>query len=418
MKIEEKKLDEVLPKSLAKEYRKGTFTHPDSKRFNTIDIQNSSADELTPDQALELIKTDPHAVRAIVKDSRGNPRVVTFNERGKVDTNNNIELLWGDNRIYTTKKGEGESKNKLSKMPAKYVLSLADKIYKVSETEKDAGLLKSRRENPESPNYAGADSYDVGKVKGDIRRVKNTPKYLQYNFNAVGDVDADGNISVKGSYGGFGNADYWKNKYIEFKNRWGFGDSDTKTAYAAWRIASGEDRNAIPNPEYTTPDRLQNRLKYWDVEKILQAPKEKLKQGLSSLNSLENKKSNRIMNRDSYSSPEARAEREGNIKRYISRYKGYILDYLRDLEKYESQLDDLDERDLEQIKKYNDEIDALTKQIDDIKKGVLDPSTLVRGAFGAPVPESLQEGHSLDELVDQKEQSDDTDEDIISKYTR
>lgn len=93
MKIEEKKLDEVLPKSLAKEYRKGTFSHPDNKRFNTIDIQNSAADELTPEQALELIKDDPHAVRAIIKDSRGNPRVVTFNERGKVDTNNNIELF-------------------------------------------------------------------------------------------------------------------------------------------------------------------------------------------------------------------------------------------------------------------------------------------------------------------------------------
>lgn len=418
MKIEEKKLDEVLPKSLAKEYRKGTFSHPDSKRFNTIDIQNSSADELTPDQALELIKNDPHAVRAIIKDSRGNPRVVTFNDRGKVDTNNNIELFWGDNRIYTTKKGEGEAKNKLSKMPAKYVLSLADKIYRVSETEKDADLLKARRENPESPNYSGADAYDVTKVKGDIRRVRNTPKYLQYNFDRVSDVDADGNVNVTGAYGGFGNADFWRDKYLAFKERWGFGDSDTRTAYAAWKIASGEDRNTIPNPDYTTPDRLQSRLKYWDVEKVLQAPKEKLKHSLSSLNSLETKKNNRVRNRDEYASPESRANREGNLKYNISRYRSYVMDYLRELEKYESQLDDLDEKDLEQINKYNAEIDALTKQIDDMRKGVMDPSTLVRGAFGAPVPESLQEGHSLDELVDQKEQSDDTDEDIISKYTR
>ena len=163
---------------------------------------------------------------------------------------------------------------------------------------------------------------------------------------------------------------------------------------------------------------LNARLRYYDAEKILKEPKEKVRRAISDAKDLEKRVAQTKTRKDRFTAPDARSGRESNITYYIDLYKSKLMDILKQLDSYESKLDDLDAADAQQIKKFDDEIDDLTKKIADAKKDYTD--TMANGAyknsvFGRRVPESLTEEKSLDELVDilQSRRNENLDEDFV-----
>ena len=437
--LADKELDEALPKDLAKAYDNSSVG-PDKRKYigkngQKIDWQNVNYEPLTVDQGKELWKTDPSKLILIIQDRSGNDRVVKFREDGKVD----IDPAYGNYRFdlpvsNAYVKRDGTKVVDVFKAKINHLLSIAKKIYKGDENVyRDQASLDSRAANPESPHYAGLDKSDIiskfqaANANDLLRKLKARGGQWAENIaRSVIPTSATGYDIIKwdpvnhvaivsGSYGGAGNADYWLEKFLEYYKRWSSSDGDTWRAWCAYLLAKQDGDTTYRNPTEaeirrwynisTNPEKdLNARIRYLDVEKVLSEPKERVKQSIEDAKRLERNLENAQSKKSNFTSPEARQSRESDISYYINRYKDRLMTILAELEKYEGKMDELDASDARRISEYDKEISDISQKLSDAKAEygkLMSGGAYKNSPFGKPVPESLTEEKSLDELVDQ-----------------
>ena len=167
--IQESKLDEKLPKDLARAYNKDSSYKLRTARPDDIDYENADYEEITPEKAIELRRQGAVGdIRAII-----NGNLVTFRAYDGY-CNRNVEV-WGD-KAYITK--TGKTINNTRDMPFSHVMKIADKIYYTNElrTNISADKLK-RREKTDDYYFTGGadpDSYWASSHYGDVVRVSGT----------------------------------------------------------------------------------------------------------------------------------------------------------------------------------------------------------------------------------------------------
>lgn len=424
-------LDEALPKDLATAYNNselGPLKRNAGYTTGAIDWENTTYTPISPEEGKRVWKDNPTSLILIITDNGGKDRAVKFRADGKVD----IDAIYGNYRFNLPKdkayiKRDGTKVTDVFKAKINHLLSIAKKIYVTDEgsVHRDTSVLKDRSSNPESPNYGGIDK--VGLSRKYIDKNRESVNLLDkldywkkhYTFTDIPLIkdsgeryiyNDDNTVTFTGQYGGTGDESYWWEKFIKYFKNWSAYDSDTFNIWCAYLLAKQKGNRSYRNPtadELGASDLwrkdLAAELRYLDLTRVLQEPKEKVKQSLKDAKNLESRLEGVKQNKDRFTSPEARKDREGDINYYISRYKSRLLDIINELEKYESRLDNLDASDTQKIKEYDDEIDRLVKEIDSAKKAYND--IMANGAFtnsimGRKVPESLQEEKSLDELVD------------------
>ena len=457
--INDQELDEALPKDLAKaydysglgkDYRSGGY------RSGRVDWQNTDYIPLTPEQGKELWKNNPKALVLIIRDDSGNPRAVKFREDGKVD----IDPAYGNYRFNLPRetayiKRDGTKVRDVFKAKINHLLDIAEKIYQTNEgsVTRDTNLLDTRKQNPESPNYPGSDKKDIirkynqngGSEERDLMRKveywKNSrqleniggPQGLQDLINNRFQLSYDpATGKVKGnwsySYGGEGNINFWKDKVIRYFQEFSAYDSDTLGAWLGYLMAEGKGtiNYRVPtegevkkwyNLKSDWKQNMNAEIRYLDVKKILEEPKQRIAQSIEDAKTLEKKLSRRQADKDSFTSPESRASRESDITYYINDYKRRLNYILNELEKYEGKLDDLDAEDAKKIKDMDDEINQISQDLANAQNAtsnIMAQGAYTNTAFGKKVPESLQEEKSLDELVDilQSRKTESLDEDF------
>ena len=142
--FDEDDMNEAIPKDAINAYK--YHYSPNRKGPDALDFQNSNLTEISPEDALEMIKSgNGDNIRMLI----GGRLVKLSNYRNYGDANFRNQWVTGD-KSYKTRTGKTITDTK--DMPARHLLSIADKIYSADEKMKDRKLSKARSENPESPN--------------------------------------------------------------------------------------------------------------------------------------------------------------------------------------------------------------------------------------------------------------------------
>lgn len=175
--IKESKLDEKLPKDLARAYnRDDSYRRRSDRNGDSVDYENADYEEITPEKAIELRRQGAVGdIRAII-----NGDLVTFRAYDGY-CNRNVEV-WG-NKAYTTK--TGKTINNTRDMPFSHVMKIADKIYYTNELRTHISDDKLKRRDKTDDYYftggADPDNYWSSSHYGDRVRVSgatDTGKHL------------------------------------------------------------------------------------------------------------------------------------------------------------------------------------------------------------------------------------------------
>ena len=434
--LEEEDIEEAIPGDLAKAYDNAGLNRSYRSQSYTPDYQAADYTALTPEEALQALKTTPTKVVAIIRDRRDRPRAVKFGPDGRtrIDSEGPGAFRFDVKEPYINKRGrnKGEPRYDIHYLPTEYLLSIADKIYLTNEvdTPKNSAMIQARAQNIESPHNSSKLKNDI-LYGGDNDNLTAASKWLtnngvsddmfkQYDRKesrgeseiSTGISFTNGKVNNQYSYGGTYSTEEWLSIFAGYLSRWGWSDSDTQHAWESYLLGS-----QAGNRDYHTPtvgelkrlfkvddSRKLARLRYADVEQVLKAPIEKAKEAIGEIKDLERQSERVTYNRDEFASPSSRTSRESNITYWIRRYKDDLLRVLSNLEEYENQLDDLDASDMAKIKEFDDKIADLQSKITAAKANL--PQNKQRGAifgnanFDRKVPESLEENKSLAELVD------------------
>lgn len=407
-------LDEALPRDLARAYKGRLIVPRDAYMpssgygginkptrsvsdrtapgINTqIDFNSSEYKKITPEEALKLFKSgNSRNVYAVLDGKLANTYYVEGDDGRKTRKYDfKVERTWGSSAEAFKKKNGKIVDNTMLLTPEEFYNN-AESIYIANEVKVDPEKIKARSTNPESPrNYV--DPY--GK------------KYLTRKIDDSVVLNSDGTVYVPGSYGGTGDADFWLAKYKDYVARWSESDRDAQTAYDAYILASTGKREYKDVRKWSKVKDARAAARYNDAEKALKQPINDLKSALKDTEEIKQKISKVSNQKAAFSSPEARQRRQGEIQYYIDRYKQSILRYLSELEKYESKLDDLDERDLEEIKEFDRKIADLTTNLADAKKKIDDAKA------GKLLPRYNKE-NVLDQVVDELDDIDNVTESL------
>ena len=206
--LETFKLEERIPKDLAKAYRTADFNYISSpNRFNIkhltnpadiedsnyggmyIDYEAANYVEVTPAEALQLRKEGKAGqLRLVMK----NGELVTFDSYGKPDKNNWTNLSWRD--AYTRSSGKEIVDTRY--IPVPHLLKVAKKIYLTDETSHPIDQDKLNRRLDPTYRHIGKEGHM--KTRDDYEWGKSHLKYVDKSIAAIKDLKqryADGDIS-------------------------------------------------------------------------------------------------------------------------------------------------------------------------------------------------------------------------------
>lgn len=156
-------LDEAIPRDLSKAYDSRSH-YKDEINRNSIDLQNADYTEITPEEAVQIIrKGDPSTLRLIIEGEL----VLIDGKYGSQDDRYRIKYT-DYNHWYYTKSGNAVKDT--ARFPVSHLVSIADKIYKTNEAQvhKDPALMSQRQENHHS-RYDNAELFH----KSDEKRGSN-----------------------------------------------------------------------------------------------------------------------------------------------------------------------------------------------------------------------------------------------------
>lgn len=138
-------LDEAIPRDLSKAYDSRSH-YKDVINRNNIDLQNADYTEITPEEAVQIIrKGDPSTLRLIIEGNL----VLIDGKYGSQDDRYRIKYTDYDHWYYTK---SGNAVKDTARFPVSHLVSIADKIYKTNEDQvhKDPALMAQRKENHHS----------------------------------------------------------------------------------------------------------------------------------------------------------------------------------------------------------------------------------------------------------------------------
>ena len=135
--LDENLISEKIPKDLVKAYKDAEehdYINADSDYYNKIDLENSEYTEISPEEAMEIKKSgNLHDLDILV-----NGKLVKYYNDGRPEYS-----VYVDHKSrYVNRNGKSVYETKY--MPFKYVLTIADKIYKVNRVAVGEDKLKSR----------------------------------------------------------------------------------------------------------------------------------------------------------------------------------------------------------------------------------------------------------------------------------
>lgn len=139
-KLTEEVLDEKIPKDLARGYRGFNYK---GAHGSMTDLENSTYDEVSKEDAYKLYKQDPRQIRLLLDG-----RFIDFNPDGRPSTEHRDQYL-SSNRAFINRNGKMVRDTRY--IPPRELIKLADKVYVANEVKKDTDLLDVRAQNPESP---------------------------------------------------------------------------------------------------------------------------------------------------------------------------------------------------------------------------------------------------------------------------
>lgn len=148
--LEEEKLDEKLPKDLAKAYNRSDFSRFSDRDYRKhdrvgnwydktdVDYEAAEYNEITPEQATEIAKSGRVDTLRFLIDGD----LTAYNADKKCIVGADVDY-WGDKK-YSTKTGKSITDTR--RMPFSYVCKIADKIYVTDEdaTQIDSDKLSRR----------------------------------------------------------------------------------------------------------------------------------------------------------------------------------------------------------------------------------------------------------------------------------
>lgn len=193
------RLDEKIPKDLAKSYKRAGNSPFDSydsmSSGKQPDFEAAEYTEITPEEALAYKKSgDVSNLRIMVDGS-----LVRFYPDGSVA--NRTELGWGArDKIYTNRNGKRVSDTKY--MPFSHIVKIADKIYYTNEGDTKISPEKMARRDDRDLRYAnlklGAERKGWGSPSSAKKDIRDYEKYLAKSQDALRKLEAEweaGNIS-------------------------------------------------------------------------------------------------------------------------------------------------------------------------------------------------------------------------------
>ena len=334
--LNEEVLDENIPFDLAKAYKEVKYAKRGgygSKNFlqNEVpqsDLYNAEYREVTPEEALEISKTKPESLRLLIKDHRGNLKLVTKGEKNKGSILYRIDWLPKEKRY---EKRTGETVEDTAKIPFSYLITIADKIYYTNDREvlRDPELLATRKESNPITAYNELNSVEN---PGGIRTLASG--------NLAGASYKAGISSWAGLDSIRKSADYWKKRYDEYPN-----DNYYRRNYLD-AVKKYKDTLARSNYAFSELDLKRPIIKYSELKnKILTTEK--------TLNKAQDKL-------DTFTPTSA------EIQRRINNYKDSIRGYLKEVIDLEMSLEIADEEDQELLNNLNDEINLKNSEISDL----------------------------------------------------
>lgn len=404
----EKIIDEAIPRDLAKAYKRN--------------------DILTPREGGDPF-TDPYGGYKGINRPRGDARLTDFNsseykkitpeeamQRYKAGTSRNIYAILGGklvNAYWVDKDGSkirqydykaerdfdtgsepfqkenGKIGRNSTDLTPKEIYNNASAIYEVNNVDLDPQMIADRRINPES-RYSTTNTRDQSLAS---KSSKPQPVTARGSIVEPGLVrDAYFSWTPK-------NADEWLKAYNDYKE-WG-NNNAAKRAYGNYILAKTGESTWYDTEAANKIKDQKAKLRYWDAAVALREPITRAKKALKDLKDLEDSKNYQIGKKTKFTSPSERQRRESSIQSNIQYYKRRVLDYLKELEEAELELDDLDIKDAAQIKEYDDRINDIMAKIAPIKQQIDDMKAGKTGMFDDTVYSKIvPEGFDLTRLTE------------------
>ena len=186
------KLDEKIPKDLAKSYKRADNSPFDSYEPMSTrkqpDFEAAEYTEITPEEALAYKKSgDVSNLRIMVDGS-----LVRFHPDGSVA--NRTELGWGArDKIYTNRNGKKVSDTKY--MPFSHIVKIADKIYYTNEGDTSISPEKMARRDDRDLRHAnlnlGASRKGWGSPASAKKDIRDYEKYLAQSQDKLRKLEAE-----------------------------------------------------------------------------------------------------------------------------------------------------------------------------------------------------------------------------------
>ena len=175
MHAESEGIDESLTEAAPRDLMKGydaAGRSGDRRKNEPYDFNNASYDEITPEEALALVKTNPEQVVMLINDRSGRERAVRFGHDGRTEINGtyNYRFDLPDDKAYVNKRGKnkGELRTDIHYIPNEHLFSVANKIYKTNE------ITTLRDPNVRQQRYANTNGDGYYKER---RKIYNNPRY-------------------------------------------------------------------------------------------------------------------------------------------------------------------------------------------------------------------------------------------------
>lgn len=317
------KLEEKLPKDLAKAYNRSGYYSKRSEHSgrSTVDYENASYEEISPEEAIKLGKEHGiNHIRAIIDGY-----LVAYNIWG--DQVASVTVDWDKRYIKKTGKEVTDTKY----MPFKYIMQIADKIYYTTEDETEISDDKLKRRDRTDDYYftggADLDNYWSSSPYGDVVRAtgaQDTGKHLKgydkkgHNYNRYLDNAKEYKERLRKLQAQYDAGDISKNEYESTKNTLqGYYDSAMHAAYI-----SKPDRN--PNSPLEVAYIKRNLNKYKALKNTVKSALSKIENQEKKLKALKASGSNS----SSYS----------YYRDEISKLKSQIESIQKEIEYYEKQI--------------------------------------------------------------------------------
>ena len=191
--------------------------------------------------------------------------------------------------------------------------------------------------------------------------------------------------------------------YSYFVKNWGINDSDSRSVeYIIDKLKNpGPVKQGSPLAyDWSTYNNMKNAkasLRYKDVENDLQRVINQGRKIVSDINTEKRNLERTKANKDSNTSQASIDYRKQRIQNYINSYQDSINRYMRELLKYQDQLDDIDVENEAEIARFD-------KQIADIQDKIAGLQAEMKGLFNKKT-ESLEEDFNLIQLTKEDQAS-------------